>query len=137
MGRDNFNKMLKLIDVQEEKRLFKWSNLSNRKIREIVKYDALDFEITKIAKLSNLARKTINRYIQRMRKKKCNYCEKVSEFAGEIECDESYFGGKRKGDKRGRGVTNKMIPVFGILKRNGKVYTRVLGGDFKKGDAKL
>ena len=24
-----------------------------------------------------------------MRKKRCNYCEKASEFAGEIECDKS------------------------------------------------
>ena len=33
----------------------------------------------------------------------------------EIEVDESYFGGRRKG-KRGRGATGK-IPVFGILKK--------------------
>jgi transposase-like protein len=34
-------------------------------------------------------------------------------FAGEIEVDESYFGGARKG-KRGRGAAGK-IPVFGLL----------------------
>jgi len=45
-------------------------------------------------------------------------------FSGEIEVDESYFGGKRKG-KRGRGATGK-IPVFGLLKRGGKVYTRII-----------
>ncbi len=32
-------------------------------------------------------------------------------FGGDIEVDESYFGGKRKG-KRGRGAAGK-IPVFG------------------------
>ncbi len=32
---------------------------------------------------------------------------------------------EKKGDKRGRGVTNK-VPVFGILKRNGKVYTQII-----------
>ncbi|ETA83820.1 hypothetical protein HMPREF1177_01012 [Eikenella corrodens CC92I] len=42
-------------------------------------------------------------------------------FDGEVEADESYFGGCRKG-KRGRGVAGKMV-VFGLLKRNGKVYT--------------
>jgi len=41
-----------------------------------------------------------------------------------LELDETYFGGKRKG-KRGRGAYNKAI-VFGILERNGKVYTRVI-----------
>lgn len=40
---------------------------------------------------------------------------------GEVEVDESYFGGQRKG-KRGRGATGK-VAVFGLLKRNGKVYT--------------
>ena len=45
-------------------------------------------------------------------------------FAGEIEVDESYFGGKRKG-KRGRGAGGK-VPVFGLLKRGGKVYTKVI-----------
>ena len=45
-------------------------------------------------------------------------------FGGEIEVDESYFGGRRKG-KRGRGAAGK-IPVFGLLKRGGKVYARVI-----------
>ncbi len=41
-------------------------------------------------------------------------------FDGEVEADESYFGGQRKG-KRGRGAAGK-VAVFGLLKRNGKVY---------------
>ena len=45
-------------------------------------------------------------------------------FDGEVELDESYFGDVRKG-KRGRGATGKTA-VFGILKRNGKVYTIVV-----------
>jgi transposase len=44
---------------------------------------------------------------------------------GEIELDESYFGGERKG-KRGRGAAGKTV-VFGLLKRGGKVYTKVIG----------
>ncbi|WP_339864946.1 IS1595 family transposase [Paremcibacter congregatus] len=45
-------------------------------------------------------------------------------FNGEIEVDESYFGGRRKG-RRGRGAVGK-IPVFGLLKRGGKVYTKII-----------
>lgn len=45
-------------------------------------------------------------------------------FDGSVELDESYFGGQRKG-KRGRGAAGK-VAVFGILKRNGKVYTVVV-----------
>ena len=45
-------------------------------------------------------------------------------LAGAIEVDESYFGGRRKG-KRGRGAAGK-VPVFGLLKRGGRVYTKVI-----------
>ena len=45
-------------------------------------------------------------------------------LAGEIEVDESYFGGRRKG-MRGRGAAGK-VPVFGLLKRGGKVYAKVI-----------
>ena len=50
--------------------------------------------------------------------------ESEAMFGGEIEVDESYFGGKRKG-KRVRGAAGK-IPVFGLLKRGGKVYTKII-----------
>ncbi len=43
---------------------------------------------------------------------------------GEVEIDESYFGGKRKG-KRGRGAAGK-VPVFGILERKGVVEIEIL-----------
>ena len=42
-------------------------------------------------------------------------------FDGEVEVDESYFGRQRK-DKRGRGGAGK-VAIFGLLKRDGKVYT--------------
>ena len=46
------------------------------------------------------------------------------EMSGEVEADESYFGGVRKG-KRGRGAAGK-VAVFGLLKRRGKVYTAII-----------
>ena len=45
-------------------------------------------------------------------------------FDGAVELDESYLGGARKG-KRGRGAAGKGV-VFGILKRGGKVFTKVV-----------
>ena len=45
-------------------------------------------------------------------------------FEGPVELDESYFGGRRKG-RHGRGAAGKVV-VFGILKRNGQVYTVVM-----------
>ena len=51
-----------------------------------------------------------------------------SPFGGEVEIDESYFGGHKIGGhkkgKRGRGAAGKTV-VFGILKRGGRVYTAV------------
>ncbi len=46
------------------------------------------------------------------------------ELSGEVEADESYFGGIRKG-RRGRGAAGK-VPVFGLLKRGGKVFTAII-----------
>ncbi len=46
------------------------------------------------------------------------------ELSGEVEADESYFRGRRKG-KRGRGSAGK-VAVFGLLKRGGKVYTAII-----------
>lgn len=47
----------------------------------------------------------------------------------EVEADESYFGGRRRGrralGKRGRGSPGK-IPVFGILERRGRVTVTVV-----------
>lgn len=43
---------------------------------------------------------------------------------GEVEADECYFGGRRKGN-RGRGAKNK-VPVFGILERKGIVSVDIV-----------
>ncbi len=44
-----------------------------------------------------------------------------AKLSGEIELDESYFGGSRKG-QRGREARGKSI-VFGLLERDGRAYT--------------
>ncbi|MBN1548227.1 MAG: transposase, partial [Syntrophaceae bacterium] len=53
------------------------------------------------------------------------YCEQSSPFQGEIEVDESYFGARRIKGKRGRRAYSK-TPVFGILQRDGMVYTEIV-----------
>jgi len=79
-----------------------------------------------VASLVGVHRNSAALYFHRLRQIIAKELEAESEamFGGEIEVDESYFGGKRKG-KRGRGAAGK-IPVFGLLKRGGKVYTRVI-----------
>jgi transposase len=56
----------------------------------------------------------------------------TSIFAYEIELDESCFRGVRKG-KSGRGASGK-TPMFGILKRGGKVYRSVRQYKNKRAD---
>ena len=78
------------------------------------------------ASLVSVHRNSAAFYFHRFREVIAQELEVESEamFGGEIEVDESYFGGRRKG-KRGRGAAGK-IPVFGLLKRGGKVYARVI-----------
>ena len=50
--------------------------------------------------------------------------EEVKRWTARRKRDESYFGGTRKG-KRGRGAAGK-VPVFGLLKRGGKVHVVII-----------
>ena len=111
--------------MKPQNRYLKNARISEQKTREIVRYFALDLEATKIAKLTNLNRNTINRYLKIIRICVAKRCEKSSPLNGEVEVDESFFGAKRVRGKRGRGAAGK-TPVFGLLKRNGKVYTEIV-----------
>ena len=67
----------------------------------------------------------VTRIYQRIRNLLLHLCElEGAKMSGEIELDESYFGGKRKGN-RGRGAAGKSV-VFGLLERDGRVYTKVV-----------
>ena len=63
-------------------------------------------------------------YFHRLRQLIYQASEDATPFSGEVEVDESYFGGRRKG-LRGRGAAGK-VPVFGLLKRGGKVYAKMI-----------
>lgn len=76
------------------------------------------------AELVEVNPKTAAFYFHRLRRIIAEASEDDLPLSGEIEVDESYFGGRRKG-KRGRGAAGK-VPVFGLLKRGGRVYARVI-----------
>ena len=106
----------------------KYSNrakISERKIRELVKLFAIDLNASQITQLTNLNRNTVNRYLTAIRTEIFDSCQKESPFDGEVEVDESFFGARRVKGKRGRGASGKTI-VFGIIKRQGKVYTEIV-----------
>ncbi len=92
---------------------------------EVLHYFALELSANRAASELDLSYKTVrNRYMFFRRKIAVYSEEKFRKLSGELEIDETYFGGKRKG-KRGRGAFNKVV-VFGILERNGEVYTSIV-----------
>jgi len=101
------------------------AKISDAKFRQLIRLFVHDLEAKTIASLTGLNRNTVNRYLTLIRKRIAEFREQKSPVQGEIEVDESYFGGKRIKGKRGRGAFKK-IPVFGIFKRGGKVYTEIV-----------
>jgi transposase len=104
----------------------KRSHISEHNFRQIMSLFAADLTGFQIASLLHLNRNTINRILNLISIRIAQICEEESIFdMGEIEIDESYFGARRVSGKAGRGAGGKTI-VFGLKKRNGKVYTQVV-----------
>ena len=99
------------------------SRLSAHKQSELMKLFVAGSTARAAAEIVGVNKHTAATYFMRLRKlislKLPSY-----ELSGEIEADESYFGGVRKG-KRGRGAAGK-VAVFGLLKRGGKVFTAII-----------
>ena len=102
------------------------SRLSQHKQGRLIEHFVAGTTARTAARLCKVHRNTAAYYFLRLRKTIAYELEAESKamFDGEIEVDESYFGGRRKG-KRGCGAADK-IPVFGLLKRCGKVYNKII-----------
>ena len=101
----------------------KHSKLSPRQQDELVKLFIAGSTARTAAELAGIHRNSAALYFCKLRELIAAHQEHEMRqvFDGEVEIDESYFGGQRKG-KRGRGAAGK-VAVFGLLKRGGKVYT--------------
>jgi transposase len=104
----------------------KRSKLSMYKQDRLIEHFVAGTSARLASEICHVNRKTAAYYYHRLRLLiyEALELESVEVFTGEIEVDESYFGGARKGN-RGRGAGGK-TPVFGLLKRGGKVYTKVI-----------
>jgi len=103
----------------------KHCKLSRNKQLELMKYFVAGSTARIVADLVGIHRNTSIRFFHKLREKiALKQAQRSEQFSGEVELDESYFGGARKG-KRGRGAAGK-VAVFGILKRGGKVYTQII-----------
>ena len=96
-----------------------------RRNLQILYYFYLEISARKTAKELNIDYGVIYRKFMQFRKLIADYCNKeAKKLNGELELDETYFGGKRKGN-RGRGAFNKAI-AFGILERKGNIHTVIV-----------
>ena len=96
-------------------------------MHEILKCFCADLPSSTTAQILGLNRKTTDRYYGMFREAIFEHLmrQEQEQMQWECEVDESYFWAKRIRWKRGRGAAWK-TPVFGILKRNGKVYVTVV-----------
>lgn len=84
----------------------------------------MDFSATDAAQLTGLTRKTVTSIFLKIRQRIAQACERDSPLlTGEITLDENHPEVIRAG--RGR-LSSSRTPVFGLLKRNGKVYTEMV-----------
>ena len=92
---------------------------------QVLHYFSLEIPANKAAKDLHLSYHTVHRCYREYRTEIFKFLEQEAHrLSGEIECDESYFGGKQKGH-RGRGAPGKVI-VFGMLERQGRILTTIV-----------
>ncbi len=111
--------------MKQKNKYQKFSKISEQKFREIIRCFALDLTASDTAKMTGISVRSINPIFLKIRHRIATLCEQSSPLSGIVELDESYFGARRIRGKRGRGASGKTI-VFGILKRNGVVYTEIV-----------
>jgi transposase len=100
------------------------SLLSKEKQEELMEHFVSGSTARCASELVNVNKNTAAYFFHRFREVIYQATEEEAPFSVEIEVDESYFGGVCKG-KRGRGTAGK-VPVFGLLKRGGRVYAKVI-----------
>lgn len=113
--------------MKPKTRLRKNTRFSEKKILHIVEYFCDDCTADYTSKKLDISGKTIDDWYMYLRKVVLWYQERErSEVLGwTVEIDESYFWPTRIKWKRWRWAGGKTI-VFGLLKRNGKVYTEIV-----------
>jgi transposase-like protein len=107
------------------------AHISEAKFRRVLWFFGEDETATKAAKYSGVNRNTVNKLFHKLRVRIAEISIAASPEEGEFEVDESYFGARRVRGKRGRGAAGK-TPVFGILKREGKVFVNIVANCTKE-----
>jgi len=106
-------------------RYLRHTHISQRKFRQILNCFCHDYTASVTAQVTGVSRNSINNLYAKFRTRILALSQTNSNLDGEVEVDESYFGARRVRGKRGRGAKGK-VPVVGLLKRHGKVYTQII-----------
>lgn len=101
------------------------SRLSRGQQERLVEHFVAGTTARTAAELVGVNKTTAAYYFHRLRQIIYQATEDATPFSGEVEVDESYFSGRSKW-LHGRAIAGK-VPVFGLLKRGRKVYTRMIG----------
>lgn len=117
-----------MIELRVKKSPIKRRKISDDKFRLLQKCFCVDCTTLQACVLAGVHRHTAQRYFSFFRELvlKAAWQECLDyEIGNGIEVDESYFGPRRVRGKRGRGAGRKVI-VFGLMKRQGKVFTQII-----------
>jgi transposase len=104
----------------------RWSRLPTSLQEELIKDFVGGATARSAALLTGVNRHTATLFFRKLREVIAQRLDEEAPelLGGEVEVDESYFGGRRKG-KRGRGAGGR-VPVFGLLKRGCKVHAVII-----------
>lgn len=110
--------------------MIRYKKISDHTQRKFLKCCCADLTATQAVELTGISRVTNNRYYRLFRERFLTYQKSINgTIMGEVEFNESYFG-RGHNYKRGRGMGK--IPIFGVLKRNSRVYTQIIRNTGKR-----
>lgn len=105
----------------------KRARVLERDFRAVLRCFAHDVPALTAAKMCGVNKNTTHRLYGLLRQRIVGLAAAAARpfVGGIVEIDESYFGPRRVRGRRGRGAAKK-IPVIGLLKRAGKVFTQIV-----------
>ena len=96
-----------------------------QKFRQLIRCFSLDFTAASTAQLTGISIRSVITIYLKIRQQIVQSFELESPLRGSVEVNDSFFGAQCVRCKRGRGAYGKTI-VFGVLKRQGKVYKEIV-----------
>lgn len=105
--------------------------IPKRKANLLLTCFAKDLTAVQASEIAKVHRNTANLWYTHFRHCILEHLRKAPRFSGEVEIDESSFGGRgrKRTDaerRQGRRPANKKVIVMGILRRGGDVYTHIV-----------